>query len=152
MNLLIDTNILLRLADPGHVQRQQARSAVQHLTSVGHAGVLVPQVLYEFWVVATRPLEQNGLGGSTEQAARDVEDRMRSFSVLLDERGVFTRWHGLVATYQVKGKSAHDARLVAAMLRHGLTHVLTYNTADFSRYAGIQGVSPADVIAGTAPL
>lgn len=37
----------------------------------------------------------------------------------------------------MKGKNAHDARLVAAMVRHGLTHILTFNAQDFSRYRGI---------------
>ena len=46
----------------------------------------------------------------------------------------------------VVGKSAHDARLVAAMEPHGLTHLLTFNLADFRRYSNIQLLDPAVVI------
>jgi hypothetical protein len=37
----------------------------------------------------------------------------------------------------VQGVQGHDARLVAWMQSHGLTHVLTLNAADFARYPGI---------------
>ncbi len=50
-------------------------------------------------------------------------------------------------TYGVSGVQVHDARLVAAMISHGATHILTFNTADFARYApeGIMAVDPATV-------
>jgi hypothetical protein len=43
-----------------------------------------------------------------------------------------------VAGYQVSGKNAHDARLVAAMLVHGIESILTFNTQDFFRYGEIR--------------
>jgi hypothetical protein len=38
-------------------------------------------------------------------------------------------------------------RLAAAMLRHGLSYILTFNAADFVRSAGIHVVSPHDLAA-----
>lgn len=52
-----------------------------------------------------------------------------------------------MTTHAVSGKNAHDARLVAAMLAHGLTHLLTFNDADFQRFTGITTVTPAAVLA-----
>ncbi len=46
--------------------------------------------------------------------------------------------------YQVSGKSAHDARLVAAMHVHGLTSILTFDRTGFTRYAGVEIVHPAE--------
>jgi hypothetical protein len=43
----------------------------------------------------------------------------------------------------------HDARLVAVMRVHSLTHILTFNTTDFIRYPAITVVHPRDV--PTAP-
>jgi len=51
----------------------------------------------------------------------------------------------------VHGTRAHDTRLVAAMQRHGLTYLLTFNTADFSRFTAIHGLSPEDILAGQLP-
>lgn len=47
--------------------------------------------------------------------------------------------------HQVSGKPTHDARLVAAMQVHGVTAILTFDRAGFSRYPGIQVVHPAAV-------
>jgi predicted nucleic acid-binding protein len=52
----------------------------------------------------------------------------------------------LVFRYQVTGKPAHDARLVAAMHVHGLKAILTFDRSGFSRYAGVEVVDPRDVL------
>jgi predicted nucleic acid-binding protein len=67
--------------------------------------------------------------------------------VLRDERGILDVWQPLALQYQVQGKQAHDARLVAAMQRHVLAHILTFNTADFQRYREIAVLDPAAVAA-----
>ena len=51
----------------------------------------------------------------------------------------------LVVAYSVVGVKVHDARLVAAMLVHGVTHLLTLNTNDFTRYSSITAVHPRTV-------
>lgn len=44
------------------------------------------------------------------------------------------------------GVNVHDARLVAAMLVHGLTDILTFNTKDFARYSEITAVHPTAIV------
>ncbi len=41
--------------------------------------------------------------------------------------------------------NVHDARLVAAMLVHGLSHILTFNTTEFARYSEITAVHPTAI-------
>ena len=110
--------------------------------------VLVPQVLYEFWVVATRPLAVNGLEMSIIDAKIAIEKWTTVYPVLLDERGVYHIWESLVTTYQIRGKPAHDARLVAAMMHHQVTNLLTFNVNDFERFTGINIYSPHDILSG----
>jgi hypothetical protein len=55
------------------------------------------------------------------------------------------RWRKLVNRYGVLGVRAHDARLVALMEAHALTHVLTLNREDFEGYDGISVLLPSDV-------
>jgi hypothetical protein len=43
----------------------------------------------------------------------------------------------------------HDARLVAAMHVHGVTHLLTLNVRDFARYPGITVVHPQTLLDGS---
>lgn len=62
MRILVDTNVVVRLGDKGHAMHGEALAAIDWLDANGHECVIVPQVLYEYWVVATRPAENNGLG------------------------------------------------------------------------------------------
>ena len=55
----------------------------------------------------------------------------------------YPEWRRLVVRHAVRGKQVHDARLVALMTAHGITHVLTLNAGDFGRFPGITEVAPA---------
>ena len=149
--ILVDTNILARSAQPGHSQHQIAIEAVEALRLRDETLCLVPQVLYEYWSVATRPVEQNGLGMTADEAAADLVATVQRFHVFRDERAIFDVWQRLVLQYRVLGKNSHDARLVAAMERHGISGILTFNASDFSRYPGIQILDPAQVVMNSHP-
>lgn len=146
MNVLLDTNILGRMAEPAHAQYQVALDATSALVRRGDSPCLVPQVLYEFWVVATRPVKVNGLGLSIPQAATELTRVQGIFHLLPELPSFFAEWERLVTTHQVAGKAAHDARLVAAMAVHGLSHILTFNVADFTRYPGITAIDPTTLV------
>ncbi len=143
--ILVDTNVLLRLVQPSHSKHAVALAALAHLRYTNDTLCLVPQVIYEFWVVATRPLDVNGLGMSAAEAERDVEKLIERFRLFRDERGIFDRWQQHVTLNHVLGKSAHDARLIAAMQRHGITRLLTFNATDFKRFSGIDVLDAAIV-------
>ena len=151
MIFLIDTNVLVRLEDSLDPRHAEAIGAVEWLKHGGHDCQMVPQVLYEFWVVATRPVEGNGLGLDPDKAEDAIREWMSFFRLRLDERGVFRKWINLVSMNQVRGKTAHDARLVASMERYGITNLLTFNPADFGRFSLIHVYTPADLLAGKLP-
>jgi predicted nucleic acid-binding protein len=54
-------------------------------------------------------------------------------------------WLTLVAQHDIKGRRTHDARLVAVMLAHRVTHLLTFNTGDFASFTNISLVHPSDL-------
>lgn len=66
------------------------------------------------------------------------------FERLPETPEIYPVWESLVIQYHVIGKPAHDARLVAAMKVYGLTAILTFDRAGFSRYDDIEVVHPAD--------
>lgn len=145
MSYLIDTNVLLRLAQKKHPMRPDARRALVTLRKQGEELCIVPQNIIEFWAVATRPLESNGLGLTVDEAAREIRKLKRLFKLLPDTPAIFTEWEKLVIQHQVIGKPTHDARLVAAMVTHNMAHILTFNTGDFKRFSGITAIDPANV-------
>ena len=60
-----------------------------------------------------------------------------------DLDAVYMEWRNLVTSHGVSGKKSHDARLVAAMKVHGVSHLLTFNTDDFKRFPGIVTINPS---------
>jgi predicted nucleic acid-binding protein len=122
-----------------------ATTAISILLKRGEELYITPQNLIEFWNVCTRPKNKNGLGYSITETREEVAKLKTMFPLLLDTSAIYPEWERLVSTYEVKGVNVHDARLVAAMLIHGLTHILTFNIEDFRRYVEITPVNPGDV-------
>jgi predicted nucleic acid-binding protein len=144
MQVLADTNLLLRLVEPDHPQSAAAADATKSIRLAGHQLVIVPQVIYEFWVVATRPANINGLGLESADARRLLVWMSPTLKLLRDERSIYEVWQRIVTDHRIIGKHAHDARLVAAMIRHGISHLLTFNVPDFTRYPFINIVDPSN--------
>jgi predicted nucleic acid-binding protein len=152
MKVLVDANILLRLDHVSHPHRTIAQFAIERLFDDQHQLRTVPQVLYEYWGVATRPTTANGLGFSVADAKRMIDDHKELFPPLRDERGILEHREDLITRHEVQGKVAHDARIAAAIMRHGMTHILTLNGSDFARFKEVVAVAPESVVAGTATL
>jgi len=142
VRILIDTSILIRTSHPDSDHFQGAVDAVSRLLDSNVEPCVVPQVFYEYWVVATRPTAQNGLGFSSSRTGEDLEELGNLFTLLTDKETIFENWRSLVIQYQVLGKNAHDTRLVAAMQCHGIDRVLTLNPRDFQRYPGLHIYTP----------
>ncbi len=142
MICILDANVLLRIADPTAVQHLTAVSGVNSLANLGLTPQTIPQSIFEFWVVATRPIDKNGLGLSTIDCEKTVAQLIETFPVINDSPSLFLEWLELVATFQCQGKVAHDARYVAAMRAHKIKHFLTFNITDFARYEDLIVLDP----------
>lgn len=147
MRILLDTNIIGRLYQPNDKRHKSCVEALEKLPRLGYTVSLVPQVIYEFWVVATRPADNRGFGFSPEYAEQEINKLREMFLLLKDERSIFDYWVRLVSDFNVLGRNAHDARLVAAMNRHNISHLLTLDQKDFKRFKHITIWTPADVAA-----
>ncbi|MBI5763619.1 MAG: PIN domain nuclease [Planctomycetes bacterium] len=137
----------MRCAQPMHPHFKPAERSVQQHIHRGDTLYVVPQNLYEFWVVATRPTSQNGLGFDKRQACLEIAAIRRLFILLLDERGIFTEWERLILDHDIEGKRTHDARLVAAAIRHRLDAILTFNVDDFRTFGAVDILSPTTSLA-----
>ena len=89
MRVLLDTNILTRSAQREHSQHSAAIESVRALRSRGDLLFVVPQTLYEFWVVATRPAGENGLERTPAETAERLAQIKRSYTLLVDRPELF---------------------------------------------------------------
>jgi hypothetical protein len=56
------------------------------------------------------------------QAETHCVEFEKVFSLELDVPGIYSEWKSLVTQHAVLGKGAHDARIVAAMKAHNVSH------------------------------
>jgi predicted nucleic acid-binding protein len=89
---LIDTNVLVRLANTADAGHAVAARAVLELHRRGEALHLTAQVLIEFRNVATRPKAVNGLGLSTTDAEAQAAGFETSFPLLGETSGIYPAW------------------------------------------------------------
>jgi predicted nucleic acid-binding protein len=149
MSHLVDTSVFARLANAADVQFPIATRAVSELHRRGEVLHLTAQNLIEFRNMATRPALLNGLGLSiaeTESLAGTFEAR---FPLLPETPDIYPAWKATVQALGVIGKQVHDARLVAVCHVYQVSHLLTFNTGHFARFAafgpGLVIVDPASV-------
>lgn len=147
MIYLVDTNVLLRFTRQSDLQHSITVKAIRTLIQNGHYLQVTPQNCIEFWNVATRPANKNGFGLTAIEANQLLTLIEGIFPILTDIPEIYPEWRRLVITFGVSGVQVHDARLVAAMKANNITHILTFNATDFTRYVseGIVAVDPTTV-------
>jgi len=135
MRILVDSNILCRLARRDDAQHEEARQALRIALRSGADLLLCPQVEREFWAVATRPRAENGLGMTPEETAASLREWREGFLQLApDSPAVYATGQKLVAEHGVCGKQVHDAAIVAAAKAASADQVLTFNREHFQRF------------------
>jgi predicted nucleic acid-binding protein len=90
MSVLLDTNVLLRRVQPSHPSHFQAAESVAKLLTDNQAVCFTQQNIAEFWNVATRPQENNGLGFPLALVIRAVSE-VELLLTFLRTRPLFTR-------------------------------------------------------------
>ena len=146
MRYLVDTNVASRRVLPSDPNHRIVLQAIDLLRQQGDVLHITAQNIIEFHALATRPVEANGLGILVVQASLEAGKMEAIFPILPEIPAIFPLWRNLVDTYGVIGRQVYDARLVAVMQAHGITHLLTMNPKHFRRFAEITVVEPKDVL------
>jgi predicted nucleic acid-binding protein len=92
------------------------------------------------------PLQTTVWGLTPEQTKVEVEKILSTFQLFPETPAIFDEWRGLVVSHAVSGLETHDARIVAAMLTHGIAQILTFNEEDFRRYKEITVLTPQSIL------
>ena len=146
MKFLLDSNVLLRWSDSRASEYAVCTQAVSRLAGRSNVIYVCAQVIIESYVVATRPVDVNGLGFSADEARQTLADIEGSFPCLPEPPDMAARWRQIVERHVVAGCQGHDARIAALMIAHDVKHLVTLNPGDFARYPEIIPVTPSDVL------
>jgi predicted nucleic acid-binding protein len=147
MRVLVDTNVLLRSAQPAHPLCSQATHAVAKLLRQRDTVFFCSQNIAEFWNVATRPVDVNGLGFSNEEAMQEIASIESLLTLVPDIPAIYPVWKRLVHSYRVQGVKVYDTRMAAVMSVYAIETLLTFNASDFKRYSSFSVLEPASLVA-----
>ncbi len=129
---VVDTNVLVQSSVTTAPDHARARAAIARLKAQGPVAV-TRQILREFLSATTRP-QPWAKAATLAEATRNTDGFLRRFAVLEDGQAVWDELMGLTRSFSFGGKQVHDANIVATMLAHGETRLLTFNAADFRRF------------------
>ena len=136
--LFLDTNVLLSATDTGRVFHAAANDILTNAARRGLHLAVSGQILREYAVVATRPLEVNGFGMKPEEALHNIRT-FRSVTAFFEEiEATSDTLMNLVDTYHIIGQRIHDASIISTMIAHQLATLVTENIADFREFSDIE--------------
>ena len=138
---VVDTNVLVHASAAASPDHLRAVTALANLAAQGPVAI-TRQILREFISATTRP-QSWAQPATLAEATRATDGFIQRFAVLDDGPLVWNELMALARRFAFGGKQVHDANIVATMLAHGESRLLTFNDADFRRFAPlIEVVAP----------
>jgi predicted nucleic acid-binding protein len=139
--VFVDTNILIYARAAGSPFHALASTKLRNLAAAGHPLWTSRQVLREYLATMSRP------GTLTAPLAMatlisDVQVLGTQLAIAEDGAAVMARLLMLFGSVACAGRQIHDANIVATMLTHGISRLLTHNIADFQRYSALVTLIP----------
>jgi predicted nucleic acid-binding protein len=129
----VDTNVLVYSTARGAPFQERARTALARLV-VDEQLFISRQILREYLAAMTRQ-QVWGKALSLTEAIADTLVFTQRFAVLENGPPVWEQLIELGSRYSFGGRQVHDANIVATMLAYGERRLLTFNGADFRRFA-----------------
>jgi predicted nucleic acid-binding protein len=133
--VLLDTNVLLSATVPSRPLHQAALVVLNDWPNQATPLAASAQVFREYLVVATRPVEVNGLGLGLDEALSNIAVFRGRMRLLPEDEQTWDRLRALITSHGCLGKQIHDANLVATALASGIRKLVTANVDDLKRFS-----------------
>jgi len=134
--VFLDTNILVYLANEDSPFHHRVVPRFKKLA--GECELWISrQVLREYAVIMTRtgtvekPL-------SPKEVAADIEQWEGIFQIADETEEVTRILVELIKEYDIKGKSIHDANIIATMTANMIENLFTFNADDFKKFTNVE--------------
>ena len=133
----VDTNVLIYANLRGSAHHAAAVEMLRQAQAAGSELWISSQIAREYLAAVTRPQPNGPPSLTMATAVAQVRLIMQRFQIIEDGPEIRAQLLVLLSAYPVAGKQVHDANIVATMLANGITRLLTFNSADFRRFAGL---------------
>lgn len=133
-HVFVDTNVWVARIFEDHVFHERANKALQNREeTLCISGQIIREIVSVCTVTRflSRPL-------SWEELQVELDALLAQTQLLNENENTVQKLIELGTRYQVSGKQIHDANLVATMLVHRVTRLITFNPDDFKRFNEIE--------------
>ena len=134
--VVVDTDLLVYSTVPSGPFHVEARDTLNALVAASVERWASQQILREYLATMTR------LKAPITAIFNNIRNFRGSYRIAQDSAVVFDELLALLAAIPCGGKQVHDANIVATMLVHGVSNLLTHNVADFKRFGHLIYVIP----------
>ena len=131
--MFVDTNVFVNSRIPDAPDHDAARARLDQALRGGEPLRISRQIVREYLAVVTRPQAWTA-GITREDALDDARRLLDGFEILEDGPVVTASLIALCREVPAGGAQIHDANIVATMLAHRESRLLTFNVSDFRRY------------------
>lgn len=139
--VFIDTNVWVAKIIEDHAFHNRAGTELTRLSGKDELLCVSSQIIRELVSVCT--LGRNLSRPLKWEEIQPQLDALLAQTVFLSESELSTRkLIELGSRYTVLGKQIHDTNIVATMLAHGVTRLVTFNPDDFKRFTEIEVITP----------
>lgn len=139
----LDTNVLVYAASLRAPLHQRAAEEIRRRYESRQDLWISRQVLREYLATLSRPQTYSN-PKPIRDLVGDVRYFLSRFPVADEGPAVTEKLLELIEQTNTSGKQIHDANIVATMLAHGITELLTNNPGDFGRYSGMIQITALD--------
>ncbi|HVG06102.1 MAG TPA: PIN domain-containing protein [Thermoanaerobaculia bacterium] len=137
----LDTNVLVYAASLRAPLHQRAAEEIRRRYELKQDLWISRQVLREYLATLSRAQIYSN-PKPLRELAEDVRYFQNRFVVANEGPAVTEKLLELIEQTETGGKQIHDANIVATMLVHGVSQLLTNNPGDFARYSGVIRIIP----------
>lgn len=134
--IFVDTNILC-YANTTHSEfGGQARSRMKELVEGNNTLAISTQIIKEYANVTLRDViyKKLDLQENIAIVRRNIARFIRDFEVIFENEPTVISWLNLLPALTTN-KDVFDFNIAATLQAHGIHHILTHNTNDFSKFS-----------------
>ena len=142
--VMVDTNIMLSASNSNRADHVASHRVFSSALEMGVHLATCGQILREYLVVATRPMEVNGLGLSLKDALINLEWFRKRMVYLEEPESVHHTLVRLIDSHKITGKRIHDINIVAIMNQFSIHTLLTNNAGDFDLIPDLEIIGPQE--------
>jgi predicted nucleic acid-binding protein len=134
--VFLDTNVLVYASVLESPWFKSAQDIIRRLENKNTTIYISRQIIREYIATLSRP-QTFPVKLTNNDILAHISDYINRYNIIDENSAVTEKLFELFNKFEIGGKQIHDASIVATMLSHGVSTLITYNVTDFVRFSDL---------------